>query len=136
MHIQSDQASPWGVHTCQSVNHHISALSCKTTRARHAPQCRRSKIYRAADLHGVAEHIERETLNFGDTEIVAEERARDAKRPGGGHDGSLAEVKSTVGTSVSSGEGRIRFWEVSVAVDISAESIDAIVLASTVALSH
>ena len=43
------------------------------------------------DLHGAAEHIERETLNFGDTEIVAEERARDAKRPGGGHDGSLAE---------------------------------------------
>lgn len=61
---------------------------------RHAPQSRRGEAHRAADVHGIAKHVKRESLNaviHQNAEIIAQERARDAKRPGGGHDKGLAE---------------------------------------------
>ena len=59
----------------------------------HAPQRRRGEAHRATDVHGVAEHVEREPLDavvHQDTEVVSQERARDAKCPRRAHDERLA----------------------------------------------
>jgi hypothetical protein len=51
---------------------------------RPAPERRRGEAQRAADVHGVAEDIERETLDtcgHEDAEVVAEERPRHAECP-------------------------------------------------------
>jgi hypothetical protein len=64
-------------------------MSCQ----HHAPQCRRGKAHRAADVHGVTEHVKRKALDamvHQDAEIVAEERARDAERQRRAQDERLA----------------------------------------------
>jgi hypothetical protein len=65
---------------------------CEHVTAEYAPQSRRSKAHRATDVHRIAKHVERETLNAGiheDTEIIAQEGARDAKGPCRAHDEGL-----------------------------------------------
>ena len=59
----------------------------------HAPQRRRSEAHRAADVHRVAEHVKRESLNamvHQNAKIVPQERARYAERPRRAHDERLA----------------------------------------------
>lgn len=48
----------------------------------YAPQSRRSKAHRATNVHRITKHVEREALDAGihkDTEIIAQEGARDTK---------------------------------------------------------
>jgi hypothetical protein len=48
----------------------------------YAPQSRRSKAHRTTDVHRITKHVEREALDAGihkDTEIIAQEGARDAE---------------------------------------------------------
>jgi hypothetical protein len=48
----------------------------------YAPQSRRSKAHRTTNVHRITKHVERETLDSGiheDTEIIAQEGARDTK---------------------------------------------------------
>lgn len=62
-------------------------------RYHHAPQRRRSEAHRAADVHRVAEHVKRESLNamvHQNAKIVPQERARYAERPRRAHDERLA----------------------------------------------
>ena len=48
----------------------------------YAPQGRRSKAHRTTNVHRITKHVEREALDAGihkDTEIIAQEGARDTK---------------------------------------------------------
>jgi hypothetical protein len=65
-----------------------------TSERRHAPQSRRGEAHRAADVHRIAKHVERESLDaviHQDAEIVAQEPACDAECPRGREDEGLAE---------------------------------------------
>ena len=74
------QAQPFTLHhTCKKKKHH-------------APQRRRGEAHCAPDIHRIAQHVKRESLNtvvHQYTEIIAEERARDPERPRRAHDERL-----------------------------------------------
>ncbi len=89
-HQQSDRALVPARH--RDVNLFMS-YATRAAQQVHAPQRRRGEAHRAADVHGVTEHVEREALDamvHQDAEIIAEERARDAERPRRAHDERLA----------------------------------------------
>ena len=70
----------------------MSSPPATRNKIHHAPQSRRGKAHRAPNIHRIPEHVEREALDarvHEDAKIIAQERARDAERPGRGHDEGL-----------------------------------------------
>jgi hypothetical protein len=80
VHVQGDQ---------QTNRTLVPAIRCfkivssyASMARRYAPQSRRSKAHRTANVHRITKHVERESLDAGihkDTEIIAQEGARDTK---------------------------------------------------------
>ena len=73
-----------------------------------SPEGRRGEGHGTPDVHGVAEDVEGETLDavvHENAEIVAEEGAGDAERPGGGDDKDLAKDKERGGEEGVEGRG-------------------------------
>ena len=71
----------------------VTSRTC-TRDHRHAPQSRRGEAHRATNVHRITKHVKREALDaviHQNAEIVSQERARDAKRPGRRHDEGLPE---------------------------------------------
>ena len=85
-----------------------------TSERRHAPQSRRGEAHRAADVHRIAKHVKRESLDaviHQNAEIVAQEPASEAECPRGREDEGLAEDEERDGNErVEWGGEDVRMW--------------------------
>jgi len=91
--VQRDQQASGTLVPTGMKNQHQTC--CTSTRGhQYAPQCCRSEGHRAADVHGITKYVEGEAPDavvHQNAEIISQEPACDAKRPGRRRDEGLPE---------------------------------------------